>query len=83
MYMSHRWAARCKNSFYSKFKKYNSTFGSSGKQSLYGIIQGGVYEDLRSISLDFNLEKNFFGLAIGGSLGSSKQQMYNIIEYII
>ena len=57
MYMSHRWAERCINSFDSKFKKYNSTFGSSGKQSLYGIIQGGVYEDLRKLLVKKHAQK--------------------------
>ena len=69
MYMSHRWAARCKNSFDSKFKKYNSTCGSSGKQSLYGIIQGGVYEDLRKIACEETCSKNFDTCQVfGGSL---------------
>ena len=40
-------------------------------QALYGVIQGGVFEDLRDESIAFNLKDNkFFGLAIGGSLGS-------------
>ena len=52
-------------------------------QALYGIIQGGIYHDLRDESIEFNLNNpNFFGLAIGGSLGSSKEQMYQILEYI-
>ena len=39
------------------------------------------YHDLRDISIKFNLENDFFGLAIGGSLGSSKKQMYEVVEY--
>ena len=80
MYMSHRWAERCKNSFDSKFRNYEPTFGSSGKQSLYGIIQGGVYEDLRKIACEETCSKDFDGLAIGGSLGSTKNQMYDIFS---
>lgn len=82
MHRSHQWSTRSLEAF-KKEKEYPPQCGSAGEQVLYGIIQGGVYEDLRSISIDFNLEKNFFGLAIGGSLGSSKQQMYNIVEYIM
>tara|TARA_B110000196_G_scaffold122841_1_gene106547 strand:+ start:188 stop:1387 length:1200 start_codon:yes stop_codon:yes gene_type:complete len=81
MNRSHRWAKRSINSFNIK-KTYNSTHGSAGPQALYGIIQGGVYEDLRDESIEFNInKKNFFGLAIGGSLGSSKEEMYNIVKY--
>ena len=62
--------------------KFKSTEGSAGSQSLYGIIQGGVFKDLRDESIDYNLQsKDFFGLAIGGSLGSSKEEMHQIVEY--
>tara|TARA_B100001996_G_scaffold358384_1_gene322917 strand:- start:70 stop:654 length:585 start_codon:yes stop_codon:yes gene_type:complete len=56
--------------------------GSSGSQKLYGIIQGGIYKDLREESIEFNINsKNFFGLAIGGSLGSTKEEMHEIVNY--
>ena len=56
--------------------------GSSGSQKLYGIIQGGIYKDLRDESIEFNINsKIFFGLAIGGSLGSTKEEMYEIVDY--
>ena len=55
---------------------------SSGKQSLYGIIQGGVYEDLRKIACEETCSKDFDGLAIGGSLGSTKNQMYDIFFFV-
>ena len=81
MQRSHRWATRSYNSFENN-RNYPSKEGSSGHQSLYGIIQGGVYEDLRDESIDFNLNfRNFFGLAIGGSLGSSKKEMYDVVKY--
>ena len=53
MYRSHRWAKRSIN-FFNKETKYISKHGSSGPQALYGIIQGGIYEDLRDESIDFN-----------------------------
>ena len=80
MLRSHRWSRRSINAFNQK-NIYNPCFGSSGQQALYGIIQGGVYDDLREESIDFNLKNNnFFGVAIGGSLGSNKQQMYDVVK---
>ena len=81
MLRSNRWSLRSINSFNTKIK-YESRCGSSGNQALYGIIQGGIYEDLRDESLDFNNNnENFFGIAIGGSLGSTKEQMHEIVKY--
>ena len=81
MKRSHRWAHRSFNYFYSNIN-YKPGFGSSGKQKLYGIIQGGVYEDLREESIHFNLNKiDTFGIAIGGSLGSSKDEMYQVVNF--
>ncbi len=71
MHLSHRWAVRS----YEEFKLHNN-----GKQALYGIIQGGVYPDLRKISADFVNSQDFFAHAIGGSLGASKQQMYEVVD---
>ena len=72
MHRSHRWALRSLNEFIRT---------DSGKQALYGIIQGGVYEDLRDISAAFMNEHPFFGIAIGGSLGANKQMMHDIVTY--
>lgn len=73
MEMSHRWAKRC----LTEFVKLNE----NGQQRLYGIIQGGVYEDLREQGCDFVNSHNFFGHAIGGSLGASKEQMYDVVNF--
>ena len=56
MKRSHRWAIRSVNRFNANIL-YQSCFGSAGKQKLYGIVQGGVYDDLREESIDFNLKK--------------------------
>ena len=81
MKRSHRWAKRSFNRFNSNIT-YRSGFGSSGEQKLYGIVQGGVYEDLREESINFNLNKiDSFGIAIGGSLGSSKNEMYKVVNF--
>ena len=80
MRRSHRWSTRSIEEFNSS-NYFPPNKGSSGEQKLYGIIQGGVYEDLRDESIDFNINNNFFGIAIGGSLGSNKSQMYDIVNY--
>jgi queuine tRNA-ribosyltransferase len=72
MNLSHRWARRS----LSEFIKHNDY-----TQSLYGIVQGGVYEDLRKESANFINEQDFFAHAIGGSLGANKNQMYDIVAH--
>jgi queuine tRNA-ribosyltransferase len=71
MERSHRWEQRSLQ----EFLKNND-----GQQALYGIIQGGIYEDLRQRSSAFVGEENFFGQAIGGSLGGAKEQMHDIVS---
>lgn len=70
---THNWAERCVKAF----KDKKTTFF---KQGLYGIVQGGVYEDLRTESAKFIGNLDTFGLAIGGvSVGESKQEMRNAL----
>lgn len=71
MERSHRWEQRS----LSYFVEHNEK-----KQALYGIIQGGIYEDLRERSGAFVAEQPFFGQAIGGSLGGEKSQMHDIVR---
>lgn len=68
--MSHRWGLR-------SLKEFQR--GDTGKQKLYGIIQGGIYKDLRRVAADFVNENDFFGHAVGGSLGADKSQMYDVV----
>lgn len=68
MLRSHRWELR-------SLARFKET--SEGNQALYGIIQGGVYEDLRRESADFTRENDFFGTAIGGSLGVTVDNVYD------
>ncbi len=72
--LSHRWAVRSLE----QFKRTDT-----GRQALYGIIQGGVYQDLRREAADFVNEQPFFAHAVGGSLGAEKAQMYDIVQYTI
>ena len=81
MYLSHRWAKRCATAFKSVYADYHSQTGSSGRQFLYGIVQGGVYEDLRKIACEETCSGDYDGLAIGGSLGGTKEQMHDIFSF--
>ena len=68
-----RWAARCKE-----------THKDIEKQSLFGIIQGGMYEDLRAQSAKELIELDFPGYAIGGlSVGEPKEDMFRILEHTV
>ncbi|MDR1233256.1 MAG: tRNA guanosine(34) transglycosylase Tgt [Puniceicoccales bacterium] len=70
---SHRWELRS----LAEFKKTDNV-----QQALYGIVQGGIYEDLRRVSTDFVANNDFFGQAIGGSLGGTNSQMHEVVEMI-
>lgn len=70
MRMSHRWALR-------SLEEFKRTDNES--QALYGIVQGGIYSDLRKESAEFINNNEFFAHAVGGSLGASKEQMHEIV----
>ncbi len=71
MLLSDRWAIRCKDSY-------------SGGGALFGIVQGGMFEDLRLDSLSRLVDTGFDGYAIGGlSVGEPKQEMYRIIRFLV
>ena len=72
MALSHRWGDRSLAEF---------ARGDDGTQALYGIVQGGVYPDLRRESADYTVGRPFFGTAVGGSLGADKGQMYEVVSY--
>lgn len=52
-------------------------------QALIGIVQGGHWQDLREKSAHVIGGMEFDGLAIGGSLGKSKQDMYHILNWVV
>ena len=71
MLLSQEWAYRSKETF------------SGSKNALFGIIQGGMYEDLREDSLEKLSKIGFDGYAIGGlSVGETKTEMKKIISFI-
>jgi len=52
-------------------------------QYLYGIIQGGTFEDLRKKSAEFVVAQNTPGIAIGGvSVGETKEEMRNQVKWV-
>ncbi len=54
----------------------------SGHNLLFGIVQGGMFKDLRTRSAHELMELDFDGYSIGGlSVGESKEQMYEILEH--
>src|SRR4051812_45523035 len=52
-------------------------------QLLYGIVQGGVYEDLRAESAAYVANAGVDGIAIGGSLGQEKEQMREVVGWAL
>ena len=72
---SMRWAERC----WEQFQNTSPLFDH--RQSLFGIVQGGVYEDLREVSASFLSKIDFHGYAIGGlAVGEPVEMMYTFVE---
>ncbi len=75
--MTHRWLKRCINRFDSTEPKYGYS------QTLFPIVQGSVYKDLRKKSAEFIAEQNREGNAIGGlSVGEPAEEMYAMTEVV-
>jgi queuine tRNA-ribosyltransferase len=67
---THRWAERCR------------TAHTRPDQALFGIVQGGIFEDLRLASASFLAQLDFQGYAIGGlAVGETKEQMYSTLDF--
>jgi len=72
MERTHRWLDRCVS--------WHAEHAPAG-QLLYGIVQGGVHEDLRGLSTAYVADSGVQGIAIGGSLGQSKEQMREVVGW--
>ena len=70
--LTKRWADRS----LSEFERSHD-----GRQALYGVVQGGIYEALRRESAEFVSSRPFFGHAVGGCLGAQADQMYDVVRY--
>ncbi len=77
MAMTHRWLKRC-------IKRFDETKGHYGyEQTLFPIIQGSVYKDLRMQSAEFIASQNCEGNAIGGlSVGEAQDEMFSMTEVV-
>jgi queuine tRNA-ribosyltransferase len=72
MLRTHRWAARCQ------------TAHTREDQALFGIVQGGMFKDLRIESAKTLSDMNFIGYGIGGlSVGEPKPVMYEMLETLM
>ena len=71
---THRWLARCLD--------WHAARGPA-EQVVYGIVQGGVHEDLRRSSAQEVAASRCRGIAIGGSLGRDKAQMYEVVGWAV
>ena len=70
MELSMRWAKRCKEAHKSK-------------SALFGIVQGGMYTDLRKESLEQLVKIDFDGYAVGGlAVGETQTEMFNVLDGI-
>ena len=76
MHLSTRWAARSK----SAFEKYDAGKGDA----LFGIVQGGVYEDLRHESAGALIDIGFDGYAVGGlAVGEGHTEMLRVLDFTV
>ncbi|HHW03451.1 MAG TPA: tRNA guanosine(34) transglycosylase Tgt [Thermoanaerobacterales bacterium] len=67
-----RWAERCKKAH------------ANPTQTLFGIVQGGLYRDLREESAKDLVSLDFEGYSIGGlSVGEPKENMYEVLDYTV
>lgn len=70
MELTHAWARRSLDAF------------RGDGQALFGIVQGGMFTDLRQQSMETLCAMPFFGFAVGGlSVGEPKPEMYRILKY--
>ena len=72
MERTHRWLDRCTS--------WHAEHGPEG-QAVFGIVQGGVHEDLRAESSGYVAQAPVDGVAIGGSLGQEKEQMREVVGF--
>ena len=71
--LSQNWAERSK-----------IEFGNNPKKALFGIVQGGIYKDLRIESLDGLIKLDFDGYALGGlAVGETQEQMFKVLDDIV
>ena len=90
MEMTARWARRSKDYFEAHkhevpwFKDKTAEHGSEQTQALFGIVQGGMYNDLRKESAERTVEIGFPGYALGGlSVGEPRPETWEVVNETI
>jgi queuine tRNA-ribosyltransferase len=89
MERTHRWAKRC----IAELERIENARAvvpgaaatgteRTAQQAMYGIIQGGIYRDLREQAADFITQQNFFGTAFGGCYGKTKNDLYEMLGWV-
>ena len=77
MNLTHRWLDRCIKQFLNTSNHYDYN------QTLFPIVQGSVYKDLRVKSANYIAKKDLLGNAIGGlSVGEPAEEMYKMVESV-
>jgi queuine tRNA-ribosyltransferase len=71
---THRWLDRC--------LEWHEREGP-GAQAVFGIVQGGVHEDLRRESAERNGAAAIDGIAVGGTLGREKEEMHGVLGFTL
>ena len=72
MELSLHWAERSKKAF-----------GKENHKAIFGIIQGGLFKDLRTESLKGLMKMDFDGYALGGlAVGETQNEMFNVLDYL-
>ncbi len=75
MELSMRWAQRSRDGF-------DSGADHAARAALFGIVQGGVYQDLRFRSIDALTEIGFDGYAVGGlAVGEGQEMMFKVLDF--
>jgi queuine tRNA-ribosyltransferase len=70
---THRWLERCRKAH-----------PDDNQQALFGIVQGGIYQDLREKSAEFVTSLDLAGYAIGGlAVGETKQEQYKALDFTV
>lgn len=70
---THRWEKR----------SLDKHLENPANQAMYAVIHGGIDQELRTNSCDYLTSLPFDGFAIGGSLGKTKQQMFDMLSYVM
>ena len=65
-------------------KRSRDEFGDNPKKAIFGIVQGGIYKDLRLESLDALKKIDFDGYALGGlAVGENQETMFKVLDDIV